>query len=200
MDLEREDWKHYSWLAPPLLFEDIRKTKSIIDEDNDFLFRVFFSATWSPESLSNMREKLKLKHHVELSKLQERQKIDEWRANQVKRFFVNLARKEKVHLKTYSALSPVWEIEHFHAVISSTKPIRKTYTRQCWKHGKSTDWKKYDSQYGRKFNGNDDSGCVFYIFSKHHPIMNKKGVFHPNKKRCRKGICEICNREGNNGK
>lgn len=195
--LKEYQWKYYHWLYPPLPMVTIRKLKKMIDADKEFPCKVFFTGTWEPSALIKM-DKAIYAEHGELRKKEEREKLDEWRTNQVKRFYVNLARQEGVHLKAYWALSPFWENEHFHALISSTEPIRKHHTRALWEHGQQTHFSKYDALYGKKHYDDEDRGCINYIFSKHHPVLNEKPLFHPNKKACRKGICEICNKEENN--
>lgn len=98
--LKEYQWKYYHWLYPPLPMVTIRKLKKMIDADKEFPCKVFFTGTWEPSALIKM-DKAIYAEHGELRKKEEREKLDEWRTNQVKRFYVNLARQEGVHLKTY---------------------------------------------------------------------------------------------------
>ena len=169
--------------------------KEKIDNDEDYTFRYFMTLTWSPRALVEMRLSI-IKREPEITEEEVKAEMLTWRLKQVRRFFINLAKKTKSHLNPYWAVAPDHEHEHVHVLLLSTNKILRKWPRLLWEHGQQVDMKEYDSEYGERHHGNRRRNAVNYIFSKHIPIVNELGPVCPGIRRsCRQGDCHLRRRE-----
>lgn len=167
----------------------LRQLKDKIDREDEFFFKYFFTGTWSPRELVKMRNSV-IKRAPELTDSEVDTEVQIWRIKQVQRFHINVAKGFNSHLKSFWAINPDHEHEHFHTLILSQNKLLKGKMRPLWVYGEQTHWAEYDPEYGERNFGNPDRNCVSYIFGKHIAIPNESGVFCPGKGRnCRSGEC-----------
>ena len=205
--LSWHDWLDYPfheahWLNQPLPMETIRKIKSFIDKDYKvFKYKYCITGTWRPNRIAEMHKVIEEVEGKEMNLAEIRPFFDRFREGQVQRLFVDVAqspqgkKKLKPHLRSWSVLSPVAAPEHFHAHVESTVPLRKASFTQHWDNGMMGTFKKYNPKYGELLKGDPDHNYLTYMFRKHHPIVNKHLIFHPNRRSCRSGSCEICQKQ-----
>lgn len=210
-------WADYPWLNPGLSHAAAAEYKRLFDDNDDFPFKCWLTCTYKASHIKRMNKELEEKHpHLKHQPtkacsrglktkanpngcslcFEKRVLLDEWREKQAHRFFIKLMRKNKVHALVDFSLSPIFENEHFHAMVQSKEePIKKSSVAACWEYGREVDFSKYDPLYGLKFFNDEQRTSIRYTFCKHHPVFpaaSTKRIYHPHKTACRKGYCPVC--------